>query len=58
MPVSSLWNKSKIIVLQWNNLAKQHEIIEDVKCVEERKEQEAKARREEQARQIPQGLSE
>ena len=50
MPISSLWNKYKIIVLQWNNLAKQHEIIEDVKCVEGRKEQEVKARREEQAR--------
>jgi hypothetical protein len=50
MPIFSLWNKYKIIVLQWNNLAKQHEIIEDVKCVEGRKEQEVKARREEQAR--------
>ena len=50
MPISSLWNKSKNLVLQWNDFAKQHEIIEDVKCVEKRKEQEAKARREEQAR--------
>ena len=50
MPISSLWNKSKIIVLQWNNLAKQHGIIEDVKCVEKCKEQEVKVIREEQAK--------
>ena len=40
-----------ILVLQWNDLTKQPEIIEAVKRVEERKEQEAEAKREEQARQ-------
>ena len=39
------------MVLQWNDLTKQLEIIEAVKRVEERKEQEAEAKREEQARQ-------
>lgn len=39
------------MVLQWNDLTKQPEIIEAVKRVEERKEQEAEAKREEQARQ-------
>lgn len=38
------------MVLQWNDLTKQPEIIEAVKRVEERKEQEAEAKREEQAR--------
>lgn len=40
-----------ILVLQWNDLTKQPEIIEAVKRVEERKEQETEAKREEQARQ-------
>ena len=40
-----------ILVLQWNDLTKQPEINEAVKCVEERKEKEAEAKREEQARQ-------
>ena len=40
-----------ILVLQWNDLTKQPEIIEAVKRVEERKEQEAEAKREEQVRQ-------
>ena len=45
------------MVLQWNDLTKQPEIIEAVKRVEERKEQEAEAKREEQARQdIYQGV--
>ena len=45
------------MVLQWNDLTKQLEIIETVKRVEERKEQEAEAKREEQARQdIYQGV--
>ena len=35
------------MVLQWNDLTKQPEIIEAVKRVEERKEQEAEAKREE-----------
>lgn len=48
---NSLWGKYKILVLQWNDLTKQPEIIEAVKRVEERKEQEAEAKREEQARQ-------
>ncbi len=48
---NTLWEKYKILVLQWNDLTKQPEVIEAVKRVEERKEQEAKARREEQARQ-------
>ena len=48
---NSLWEKYKILVLQWNDLTKQPEIIEAVKRVEERKEQEAEAKREEQARQ-------
>ena len=39
------------MVLQWNDLTKQPEIIEAVKRVEERKEQEVEAKREEQARQ-------
>ena len=42
-----------ILVLQWNDLTKQPEIIEAVKRVEERKEQETEAKREEQARHIP-----
>ena len=40
-----------ILVLQWNDLTKQPEIIEAVKRVEDRKEQETEAKREEQARQ-------
>ena len=48
---NTLWEKYKILVLQWNDLTKQPEIIEAVKRVEDRKEQEAKAKREEQARQ-------
>ena len=48
---NTLWEKYKILVLQWNDLTKQPEIVEAVKRVEERKEQEAEARREEQARQ-------
>ena len=48
---NTLWKKYKILVLQWNDLTKQPEIIEAVKRVEERKEQEAEAKREEQARQ-------
>ena len=48
---NTLWEKYKILVLQWNDLTKQPEIIEAVKRVEERKEQEAEAIREEQARQ-------
>lgn len=38
------------MVLQWNDLTKQPEIIEAVKRVEDRKEQVAEAKREEQAR--------
>lgn len=54
---NTLWEKYKILVLQWNDLTKQLEIIETVKRVEERKEQEAEAKREEQARQdIYQGV--
>ena len=48
---NTLWEKYKILVLQWNDLTKQPEIIEAIKRVEERKEQEAEAKREEQARQ-------
>ena len=48
---NTLWEKYKILVLQWNDLSKQPEIIEAVKRVEERKVQEAEAKREEQARQ-------
>ena len=48
---NTLWEKYKILVLQWNDLRKQPEIIEAVKRVEDRKEQEAEAKREEQARQ-------
>lgn len=48
----TLWKKSKILVLQWNDLTKQPEIIEAVKRVEVRKEQDAEAKRKEQARQI------
>lgn len=48
---NTLWEKYKILVLQWNDLTKQPEIIEAFKRVEERKEQEAEAKREEQARQ-------
>ena len=49
---NTLWEKYKGLVLQWNDLAKQPEIIEAIKRVKERKEQEANTRREEQARQI------
>ena len=48
---NTLWEKYKILVIQWNDLTKQPEIIEAVKRVEERKEQEAEAKREKQARQ-------
>ena len=48
---NTLWEKYKILVIQWNDLTKQPEIIEAVKRVEERKKQEAEAKREEQARQ-------
>lgn len=41
----------KILVLHWNDLTKQPEIIEAVKRVEDRKEQEAEAKREVLARQ-------
>ena len=50
---NTLWEKYKILVLQWNDLTKQPEIIEAVRRVEERKEQETEAKREEQTRQIP-----
>ena len=50
---NTLWEKYKILVLQWHDLTKQPEIIEAVKRVEERKEQETEAKREEQTRQIP-----
>ena len=46
---NTLWEKYKILALQWNDLTKQPEIIEAVKRVEERKEQEAEAKRLEQA---------
>ena len=49
---NTLWKKSKILVLQWNDLTKQPEIIEAVKRVEVRKEQDAEAKLKEQARQI------
>ena len=48
---NTLWEKYKILVIQWNDLTKQPEIIEAVKRVKEHKEQEAEAKREEQARQ-------
>ena len=48
---NTLWVKYKILVLQWNDLTKQPELIEAVKRVEDRKEQEAEAKREELARQ-------
>lgn len=48
---NTLWERYKILVIQWNDLTKQPEIIEAVKRVEERKKQEAEAKREEQARQ-------
>ena len=37
---NTLWEKYKILVIQWNDLTKQPEIIEAVKRVEDRKEQE------------------
>ena len=49
---NTLWEKYKILVLHWNDLTKQPELIESVKRVEDRKEQEAEAEREIQARQI------
>ena len=49
--VKALWEKYKILVLHWNDLTKQPEIIEAVKRVEDRKEQEAEAKREVPARQ-------
>lgn len=48
---NTLWEKYKILVLQWNDLTKQPEIIEAVKRVEVRKEQDAEAKRKEQAKQ-------
>ncbi len=48
---NTLWEKYKILVLHWNDLTKQPELIEAVKRVEDRKEQEAEAKREVQARQ-------
>ena len=48
---NTLWDKYKILVLQWNDLTRQPEIIEAVKRVEERKKEEAAAKREEQAKQ-------
>ena len=48
---NTLWEKYKILVLQWTDLTKQPEIIEAVKRVEVRKEQDAEAKRKEQARQ-------
>ena len=48
---NTLWGKYKIIVLQWDDLTKQPEVVEAIKRIEERKEQEAESRREEQARQ-------
>lgn len=48
---NTLWEKYKILVLQWNDLRKQPELIETVKRVEDRREQEAEAKREVQARQ-------
>ena len=48
---NTLWEKYKILVFQWNDLTKQPEIVEAVKRVKERKEHEAEAKREEQARQ-------
>ena len=48
---NTLWEKYKILVIQWNDLTKQPEIIEAVKRVEVRKEQDAEAKRKEQARQ-------
>ena len=48
---NTLWEKYKILVLQWNDLTKQPEIIEAVKRVEDRNKQEAEAKREVQARQ-------
>ncbi len=48
---NTLWEKYKILDLQWSDLTKQLEIIEFVKRVKERKEQEAEAKREQQARQ-------
>ena len=48
---NTLWEKYKILVLQWTDLTKQPEIIEAVKRVEVRKEQDAEAIRKEQARQ-------
>ena len=48
---NTLWEKYKILVIQWNDLTKQPEIIEAIKRVEERKEKEAETKREEQARQ-------
>ena len=48
---NTLWEKYKILVLHWNDLTKQPELIEAVKRVEDRKEQEAEAKCEEQARQ-------
>lgn len=48
---NTLWEKCKILVLQWNDLRKQPELIEAVKRVEDRREQEAEAKREVQARQ-------
>ena len=48
---NTLWEKCKILVLQWNDLRKQPELIEAVKRVEDRREQEAEAKREVQVMQ-------
>lgn len=39
---NTLWEKYKILVLHWNDLRKQPELIQAVKRVEDRKEQEAR----------------
>lgn len=48
---NALLSKYKYLVLQWNDLKQQPEIVEAIECVEKRKRQEAEAKREEQARQ-------
>ena len=48
---NTLWEKYKILVLQWNEMRHQPEIIDAMLRVEERKKEEAAAKREEQAKQ-------
>lgn len=48
--IIALMSKYKYLVLQWNEIKQQPEIIEALECIEKRKQEEAEVKREEQAR--------